>query len=509
MKTFLITLAPLVAAEFGAAGQTCSHITCEHLVHNGNCGGGRANSLDNSATYFQGEPCVAHGQSSIRVHYNCAETSAGPKAWGGRACAETVCADGHFCGMNNNKCECVALTTTAPAKFSALTCTELGWARKHGPAHTAAGNDVCGASRCRSVLAVQGGGGDIDYGTADLAEANTECTKFGARLCTQTELLVKESTGTGCSHDTMWIWSSTSCGNGKTYVVFGNPDSKSTKSKCKDNDDDSHHVRCCADDVAPTYKSQASCKQLGWSDILGSPAVCGASQCRGTLGVQDGGGALEYGEADQAHAEMVCINNGSRLCTATELENKEAAGTGCSHDDKGIWSSTTCDNKHNKHWVVTQGSTGTSSKTCKADSDDAHHIRCCADAVIPGSASSKTCAMLGWAVGSTSAVCGASRCRNTLAQQDGGGTLDYGVATHAEASGQCTAYGARLCTKGEIQADETTGTGCSQDGMKIWTSSPCDSRPNMHWVLDGNGNSAATCAADSDDSHHIRCCADA
>jgi len=66
-------------------------------------------------------------------------------------------------------------------------------------------------------------------------------------------------------------------------------------------------LRCCADDVAPTYKSQASCKQLGWNwnDLLGDPAVCGASQCRGTLGVQSGGGAVEYGEVAQAHAEMV------------------------------------------------------------------------------------------------------------------------------------------------------------------------------------------------------------
>ena len=160
---------------------------------------------------------------------------------------------------------------------------------------------------------------------------------------------------------------------------------------------------------------------------------------------------------------------------------------------------------------MSKGSTGTDgTKSCQSESASTHHVRCCADAVIPGSTSAKTCAQLGWneVKTSSSTVCGASRCRNTLAVQDGGGTIDYGTATHAEASGQCTAYGARLCTKDEIINQEVTGTGCSHDGRTIWTSSPCDSRPNMHWVVQGNGSGSPTCQFDSDDNFHVRCCAD-
>jgi hypothetical protein len=47
-------------------------------------------------------------------------------------------------------------------------------------------------------------------------------------------------------------------------------------------------------------------------------------------------------------------------------------------------------------------------------------------------------------------------------------------ATFAEASAVCEEDGARLCTKAEIQADCTAGTGCGHDADLIWTGEKCN-----------------------------------
>jgi hypothetical protein len=130
---------------------------------------------------------------------------------------------------------------TAPVKNvpkSSKSCAEHGW---NIPPSTP---KVCGASRCRDTLAQQDGGGDIDYGTADLAKAKNECERFGARLCTKDELKSGVTKGTGCNHNSELVWSSTSCEAGKTFVVLGNG---SGNPQCKLNTEDAHHIRCCAD----------------------------------------------------------------------------------------------------------------------------------------------------------------------------------------------------------------------------------------------------------------------
>ena len=63
-----------------------------------------------------------------------------------------------------------------------------------------------------------------------------------------------------------------------------------------------------------------------FSDVLGSPAVCGASPSRVVGGCWD---ASTFGDAAE-----VCASFGSRLCTLDELMNNEVTGTGCGFDSE-------------------------------------------------------------------------------------------------------------------------------------------------------------------------------
>eukprot|EP01052_Picozoa_sp_SAG31_P022602 SAG31_NODE_1805_length_7233_cov_5.304738_2_plen_1964_part_01 len=77
------------------------------------------------------------------------------------------------------------------------------------------------------------------------------CESIGARLCTASELENGEGQGTGCDHDTLMLWSSStessffalSCATGEQVVVSGNNREVST---CRSIDDHAA-VRCCAD----------------------------------------------------------------------------------------------------------------------------------------------------------------------------------------------------------------------------------------------------------------------
>ena len=77
-----------------------------------------------------------------------------------------------------------------------------------------------------------GGGGDAFCGhpwpstggesctTHDYAAALSTCDKYGYRLCTQEEVLAGEVASTGCSYDSMKVWTSTTCVPGKDRLRF-------------------------------------------------------------------------------------------------------------------------------------------------------------------------------------------------------------------------------------------------------------------------------------------------
>ena len=126
------------------------------------------------------------------------------------------------------------------------TCAALGW-----DAH---GDEVCAESD---------DGFDCQTGL-DFSSARSACEEFGARLCTADELLASEGQGTGCGHDSRYVWSSSGgstaaggacAGWGREHVaVLGNP-SRATElglaaAVCKaSSGDGGASLRCCADTV--------------------------------------------------------------------------------------------------------------------------------------------------------------------------------------------------------------------------------------------------------------------
>lgn len=85
----------------------------------------------------------------------------------------------------------------------------------------------------------------------------------------------------------------------------------------------------------------ATCSDLGWD-----PNNCGERQCRPGQGNPNVCGESDDGFTCQnsityERAESACGNFGARLCTADELMGGEAEGTGCGHDFRYVWSSST------------------------------------------------------------------------------------------------------------------------------------------------------------------------
>lgn len=86
-------------------------------------------------------------------------------------------------------------------------------------------------------------------------------------------------------------------------------------------DTDSHAVRCCSDTQKEgKWKKKRKCRVWGGSDE-GWP-------CKSAASFKD--------------AEEVCENEGARLCTQREIEEKCTKGTGCSFDNELVWTSTSC-----------------------------------------------------------------------------------------------------------------------------------------------------------------------
>jgi hypothetical protein len=71
------------------------------------------------------------------------------------------------------------------------------------------------------------------------------------------------------------------------------------------------------------------CGALGWSFIEGDPGICGnSSPCSGLVTFEQ--------------AQGLCFSRGGRLCTWSELINRETEGTGCGYDSQRVWSLSEC-----------------------------------------------------------------------------------------------------------------------------------------------------------------------
>ena len=80
-------------------------------------------------------------------------------------------------------------------------------------------------------------------------------------------------------------------------------------------------------------------------------------------------------------------------------------------------------------------------------------------------------------------------------------------ATWSQALARCNEYGARLCTRHELQVN--TNSGCGHDSELVWVWEACDhSSPHSTHVA-ANGGNIKEYACDMDSVlHAVRCCAD-
>ena len=100
--------------------------------------------------------------------------------------------------------------------------------------------------------------------------------------------------------------------------------------------------------------SSAKCEDLGWSaDVVGvDDSVCG-----GTIdGSGQGGPSGCSGSVSFDAALDICQDAGARLCTLEEVQNGEAAGSGCNYDAELVWTQTRCDESGTFKVVLGDGS---------------------------------------------------------------------------------------------------------------------------------------------------------
>jgi len=140
---------------------------------------------------------------------------------------------------------------------------------------------------------------------------------------------------------------------------------------------------------------------------------------------------------------------------------------------------------------------------CKkvGDPNQAHHRPQVAEI------SERSCAELDWPTWSDynedRAVCGVS---NAHPLHGCSGQISWEAAREF-----CMEAGARLCTKNELQTDETAGSGCGLDQKPVWTATAC---PDGSYVACAGAHAhlhevPATCTQPAGESASARCCADA
>eukprot|EP01052_Picozoa_sp_SAG31_P038896 SAG31_NODE_5284_length_2633_cov_1.219416_2_plen_267_part_00 len=244
--------------------------------------------------------------------------------------------------------------------------------------------------------------------------ARATCSSMGARLCTATELFIGEGQDTGCGYNGHLIWSSSrslllaspplKCAPDERIVVGGIVNSQTppicvaTTAIHGPYGRPGLAVRCCADMECPDDAGPVpglnlpnhdckTCGELNWSTEQGDPEVCGESddmmQCTS--------------DVDYAHAAATCNSIGTRLCTAIELKLGEGRSTGCNHNRRMIWSSSTfldlgldhplvCGDE-SERVIVSGSAVGTAAyhePACSPISSSADiAVRCCADIECP------------------------------------------------------------------------------------------------------------------------------
>jgi hypothetical protein len=107
-----------------------------------------------------------------------------------------------------------AFNVLSSSDRSAKSCVELGW--------STAGSD---STMCGSTVYIDGSGVGCSQGAYTWYQARDACRAIGGRLPTLQEMSENVVSGTGCSHDSRGVWTSTPGTTGGHYwIVEGNPD---------------------------------------------------------------------------------------------------------------------------------------------------------------------------------------------------------------------------------------------------------------------------------------------
>jgi hypothetical protein len=277
----------------------------------------------------------------------------------------------------------------APSTFaSELSCAELGWPLQvsDSPGGT---QEVCGDSELRLAADFkQDPQANTCFYEQTHRQADIICRAAGARLCTAYELDNGETSGTGCGHDTNFVWSATACtlqdGEAGYYAALGRPDGVNKRRCQKPDDVVSIGVRCCADAAPPPLAlTEKTCKELDLNgpshpSHLSSPDICSFSydDCSPIDGKPNPAELMTFTDA-----EAYCTDNSARLCSFSELLANEAAGTGCSYDWGLVWSMTPCKNCTDAGiWAVAGeiSRLADAEERCLDPGADKAFVRCCA-----------------------------------------------------------------------------------------------------------------------------------
>ena len=143
-----------------------------------------------------------------------------------------------------------------------------------------------------------------------------------------------------------------------------------------------------------------------------------------------------------------------------------------------------------QHWASC-GSQGKCTSETEQFYDDStlHEVRCCSDNAITNWVKRPGCAVWGESMFGPAKEC-------------------FHDMTYDEAQAICTGNGGRLCTKEELMADCTRGSGCSHDFDLIWSST--DGSEELGYLGCGRVGrcSPALALASVESLHEVRCCSD-
>ena len=252
----------------------------------------------------------------------------------------------------------------------------------------------------------------------------------------------------------------------------------------------------------PSCVSLKSCEELtrdsgagSWPTGRGDPNVCAESDS----GID--GGCAQNGWIE---AQATCYEVGARLCTISEIIAGETQGTGCSHDNREVWSSSLCNAVDGSGMQTALGRDGGNAQ-CQHDLSTSAAIRCCADMEEVRLAMSPCDPFA-----SEESDCTSVLSCDQLAERDGGnswptqngnaaicgesdaglGRAGYARQCFAQESWDsahaiCAAAGARLCMVEELHADETKGTGCSLDLEMVWSADDVGCEDDFHVQVPG------------------------